>query len=224
MGKPAGNDFWDRVAERYAARPIKDMDAYETMLADVASRLSLTDHVLEIGCGTGGTAVRLGAGVAMWWATDSSAEMVRIARAKDAPANVRFVQAEADETPQDWLANATPQDRPAGGADALPPFDAICAFNLLHLLPDAPATLAALHRQLRPGGLLISKTWCFADMNPLMRRGVIPLLRARGWFPPATFLSEAQLKAMIAGAGFAIEAQRNFGRQRQSHYLVARKL
>lgn len=215
MSKPDGNDFWDRVANRYAARPIKDMAAYEAMLADVASRLAPTDQVLEVGCGTGGTALRLGPEVASWWATDSSAEMVRIARAKDAPANVRFVQANAEEAPQDWQAE---------GAEALPPFDAICAFNLLHLLPDAPATLAALHRQLRPGGLFLSKTWCFADMNPLMRRGVIPLLRARGWFPPARFLSEAGLTAMIAQAGFAIEAQRNFGNRRQSHYIVARKL
>ena len=224
MRKPVGNDFWDRVADRYAARPIKDMAAYETMLADVASRLSPTDHVLEIGCGTGGTAARLGAGVARWWATDSSAEMVRIARAKEVPPNVRFVQARAEEAPHEWLAEEAPHECHPEGTQAPPPFDAICAFNLLHLLPDAPATLAALHRQLRPGGLFISKTWCFADMNPLMRRGVIPLLRARGWFPPATFLSEARLKAMISEAGFAIEAQRNFGRQRQSHYLVARKL
>ena len=49
-----GARFWNRFADRYAARPIKDTAAYEALLADVAGRLRATDHVLEIGCGTGG--------------------------------------------------------------------------------------------------------------------------------------------------------------------------
>ena len=80
--------FWNRVAARYAARPLKNVTAYEAMLADVASRLKDTDAVLEIGCGTGGTAIRLSAGVAQWTATDFSAEMVKIAKAKPSEGNV----------------------------------------------------------------------------------------------------------------------------------------
>ncbi|MCW2284003.1 hypothetical protein M2323_001616 [Rhodoblastus acidophilus] len=30
--------FWDKLAERYAARPIKDVAAYDAMLADAAGR------------------------------------------------------------------------------------------------------------------------------------------------------------------------------------------
>jgi len=70
--------FWNRIAARYAARPLKNVPAYEATLADVASRLKGTDIVLEIGCGTGGTAIRLAPGVAQWTATDFSAEMVKI--------------------------------------------------------------------------------------------------------------------------------------------------
>ena len=81
MTDRSDNRFWDRVAERYAARPIKDVASYEAMLADVASRLTASDRVIEIGCGTGGAAIRLAPGVSQWKATDSSPEMVRIARA-----------------------------------------------------------------------------------------------------------------------------------------------
>ena len=56
--------FWNRFADRYAARPIKDVAAYEALLADVAARLKPEGKVLEIGCGTGGTAIRLAEGVA----------------------------------------------------------------------------------------------------------------------------------------------------------------
>lgn len=199
-----GQAFWNRIANRYAARPIKDMAAYEEMLAEVAARLHPHDRVLELGCGTGGTAIRLGPQVAEWIATDFSDRMLQIARAKAVPPNVRFGLAEA------------------GTAFDGAPFDAICAFNLLHLVPDMPATLAQIHAALRPGGLLISKTWCFADLRWTLRL-LFPLLRLFGLFPPATALSEPQLRQAILAAGFTIETQRSFGRSPQSQFIVARK-
>lgn len=197
--------FWDRVADRYAARPIKDVAAYEAMLADVASRLKPSDRVLEIGCGTGGTAIRLAPGVAQWKAIDASAEMIRIARAKPAPSHVTFETADADHS--------------FGGE----PYDAVCAFLILHLVPEMRATLAALHRHLKPGGLLICKTYCLGDMNVALRRIVIPALQAFGWIPPLTALKAKELRRAIAEAGFEIEAARTFGRARHAHYLVARR-
>ncbi|PYF03139.1 methyltransferase family protein [Rhodopseudomonas faecalis] len=198
--------FWDRMAERYAARPIKDTAAYEAMLADAAARLSPSDRVLEIGAGTGGAAIKLGGGVAEWRATDASAEMVRIARAKQAPPNVSFVVAEADQ------------------AFAGAPYDAICAFLILHLVADMDATLAAIHRHLKPGGLLISKTYCVGDMNAALRHLLIPVLRIVGFVPPLKMITAQQLHTRIAKAGFSIEASRTFGSNQHAHYIVARRL
>jgi SAM-dependent methyltransferase len=198
--------FWDRVAEKYAARPIKDIASYEAMLADVASRLSASDRVLEIGCGTGGTAIRLGAGVAQWKATDLSAEMVRIAQAKPAPANVSFAVSDANL------------------ADDGAPYDAVCAFLILHLVEDIRASLAAIHNDLKPGGLLLSKTFCFGDMNIVLRRALIPVLQAVGFVPPVRVFTADYLRRAIVEAGFDIEVVRSFGRNRHSHYIVARRL
>ena len=196
--------FWDRVADRYAARPVRDAAAYEEMLAEVAARLHPGDRVLEIGCGTGSTALRLGPGVGLWLATDLSPQMHKIACAKPGCAQVQFRQTAAD----------------ALHAEA--PFDAICAFHILHLVPDAEATLAALFDQLKPGGLFLSKTWCLADL-PLWMKAILPLLRLRGWMTPARALKAPELRAMIAGAGFVIEAERSFGTGKHSRYIVARK-
>ena len=208
LSSPAPTDkgarFWNRFADRYAARPIKDTAAYEALLADVAGRLRPTDRVLEIGCGTGGIAIRLAPHVADYTATDYSTEMVRIAKAKPGPDNLRFGVATA-QTALD-----------AG------PFDAICAFNVLHLVEDLPGLLGDIYRELEPGGLLISKTWCFADLG---RRPhlLFAALKAFGLFPPATFLTEAQLRQMIEAAGFTIVAHRIFGTRPQNPYFVARK-
>jgi cyclopropane fatty-acyl-phospholipid synthase-like methyltransferase len=204
MAQKSEQAFWNWFADRYAARQISDVAAYEAMLADAASRLRPGDHVLEIGSGTGGTAIRLAAGVACYVATDFSAEMIRIARAKQSPANLRFDLAAAS-------------DLLDGG-----PFDAVCAFNVLHLLDDLPATLARLQAQLKPGGLLISKTWCFAEL-PLVLRALFAILRTFGLFPAAASLTREQLRCAIRETGFAIEDERDFGSRPQNVHIVARR-
>ncbi|WP_444464901.1 class I SAM-dependent methyltransferase [Rhodobacter capsulatus] len=199
-----GIEFWNRVAERYAARPVRDGAAYEEMLAEVAARLRPQDRVLEIGAGTGTTALRLGPQVALWLATDLSPEMHRIACAKPGSDRVQFRLASAETR------------------HAKAPFDVICAFHILHLVPDAEAALRALFGQLTPGGLFLSKTWCLADL-PWTMKAVLPLLRLRGWMPPARALKAPELRALITAAGFTIEAERTFGKGHHSRYIVARK-
>jgi SAM-dependent methyltransferase len=196
--------FWNRIAARYAARPLKNIPAYEAMLADLASRLKGTDTVLEIGCGTGGTAIRLGPGVAQWVATDFSAEMVKIAKGKPSGENVRFVVSDTS-------------DAFDGG-----PFDAICAFNVLHLVDDLPEMLNRIHAHLKPGGQLICKTWCFADMK-LSMRTLFPVQRVLGLFPVAASLSAPRLRQAIRDAGFEIVDERILGDYAQNPYIVAIK-
>jgi cyclopropane fatty-acyl-phospholipid synthase-like methyltransferase len=202
MAQPV--NFWDRFAHRYAARPIKDTAAYEAMLADAAARLKPTDRVLEIGCGTGSIAIRLAPFAASWTATDFSAEMLRIAGAKATPDNLSFVLADA-----------------RGALDG-GPFDAVCAFQVLHLVDDLPSLLSRIHANLKPGGLLIARTWCFADMG-LPLRGLFVGLRMIGLFPPARALTKTALRQDIGDAGFEIADERVFGRNPHGPYMVARK-
>lgn len=204
MTQAANQRFWNRIAGRYAARPLKNVAAYEAMLADVAARLKDTDRVLEIGCGTGGTAIRLAPGVAHWTATDFSTEMVQIAQAKPAGDNVQFIVADAVQAFE-------------GG-----PFDAVCAFNVLHLVDDLPDTLARIHNHLTLDGQLICKTWCFSDVA-LKLRLLFPVLRLVGLFPVTTLLSGSGLRQAINDAGFDITDERIFGDHRQNPYIVARK-
>lgn len=204
MSQTKNQRFWNRIAARYAARPLKNVAAYEAMLADVAARLTPTDRVLEIGCGTGGTAIRLAPHVAQWRATDFSSEMIRIARAKPGAGAVRFEVTDAAQA--------------LGGG----PFDVICAFNVLHLVEDLPDLLERIHANLAPGGQLICKTWCFADL-PWRVRALFPVFRMIGLFPVARPLHEHAFRQAVLDAGFAIEDHLVFGVYRQNPYIVARK-
>ena len=73
--------FWDKTAGRCAKMPIRDVEAYEYTLERTRSYLAKTDGVLELGCGTGSTALLLAGSVAGITGNDISPNMIGIARA-----------------------------------------------------------------------------------------------------------------------------------------------
>jgi ubiquinone/menaquinone biosynthesis C-methylase UbiE len=205
--KPDTARFWDRIAPKYARQPIADPAAYEAKLARVHALLRSRDRVLEIGCGTGSTALRLAPAVAEITATDISGGMIAIAEEKRATAgvaNVRFVQAAASERLPDA------------------PFDVIAAFSLFHLVDDVPVALAAVHDQLRPGGLLLSKTVCLGDASVALRL-FVRILGLFGLAPRVTPLSKAGFRRALVRAGFDILECRYFGKGRLNPFIVAQR-
>jgi ubiquinone/menaquinone biosynthesis C-methylase UbiE len=183
--------FWDGIAQKYAADPIEDVAGYERTLARVAEFLGPDDHVLEMGCGTGSTALRLAPHVAHITATDLSGAMIDIARQKardEGVDSVSFEVAPAEDNRSDGRA-----------------FDATLAFNLLHLVRDLDSALEQIHASLKPGGVFISKTPCLKQMNPLIRWVMIPLMQAVGKAPGVLSLSFGELESAIKRAGFTIE-------------------
>lgn len=202
--------FWDRLARKYAADPIKDMAGYERTVARTRQLLGANDSVLEIGCGTGTTALKLAPSVSHIVATDISAEMIAIAREKAAAErieNVTFTVAPA-----------------SGGVGPDGRHDAVLAFNVLHLLENRAAALADAKRVLKPGGLLITKTPCLSEMNPFIRIAV-PVARWLGKAPSVSFFDAARLETEIAHAGFTIieRARHGSGRKDPRIFLVARR-
>lgn len=202
--------FWDGVARKYAAQPIRNMPAYEATLADVRRHLSATDQVAEIGCGTGNTALKLAPSVGSLLATDVSPEMIAIARERvtenGGPSNVAFHAA---------------SDSHFGLAGRQ--LDAVLAFNLLHLVDDLPASLAAIADTLKPGGLFISKTPCLGESTILIS-ALIAVMRLFGKAPPhVARLSMAELDQAIEAQGFRILERAGYPEGGRGHFIVARK-
>jgi len=203
--------FWNRAARKYAADPIADLAGYEATLRRVQALLSPDHAVLEIGCGTGTTALRLAASTRRMLATDVSAEMIAIAREKLASQplpQLRFGVADAETTV-------------SGGAC----HDAVLAFNVLHLVSDLDVALQSILTWLKPGGLLISKTPCLAEMNPLIPRLIVPLMRALGKAPDVLVFDATQLRSAFERHGLGIEAVERHGTKRQDIrvFIVARR-
>lgn len=202
-------EFWDKRARKYAAAKIGDEAAYAHTLERTRAHLGRDMQVLELGCGTGTTAVHLAPSAGSYVGTDVSSEMIGIARRKaEGMDNLSFNVAGA----VDALADGA---RP----------DAVLAFNLLHLLPDAAETVHAVHARLAPGGLFISKTACIAEPSIGLRRFafavLVPVMQTVGMAPFVHRLTFAQIEAMVTQAGFDIIEAGSF--PAMSRYLVARK-
>ncbi len=203
MTDPAA--FWNKVAPRYAARPIGDEAAYATTLERTASYLEPTDRLLEVGAGTGTTARRLSPHVAEVVATDISDALLEIARDRIAADGIENIRLENHS------------------AEALPdgPFDAVVSFNVLHLLDDPASALAGMAARVKPGGHVITKTTALA--GAWYFRPIIGIMRLFGKAPKVQFLSVAQIDALHEAAGLTIVETGNYPARPPARFVVARK-
>lgn len=203
--------FWDRFARKYAASRIADVAGYERTLARTREHLKPSDTVLEFGCGTGTTALKLAPAVARYLATDIAPEMIAIAREK--------AQATPAPTAEFEVATLDAAHWPEGA------FDAVLGFNVLHLLDAPEEALMRVHRLLKSDGLFISKTPCLKEMNPVIRL-VLPLMQAVGQAPHVSLFNAEELERQIEAASFEIVVrERHASRGKDARiFLVARKM
>lgn len=199
--------FWDRIAPGYSKQPIADEASYARKLAQTQALMQPHMQVLELGCGTGTTALKHAPHVAHIDATDVSAAMIAIGEQKAAQAginNVRFSQAAVEELTA------------ADGS-----YDMVLALNLMHLLPDRDAALARIHRLLKPGGFYVSSTVCLADKMWYLRP-VIPVMQWLGKAPYVSFVSAGRVHEEVTAAGFEVQSQWTHGRG-NSLFMMAQK-
>jgi ubiquinone/menaquinone biosynthesis C-methylase UbiE len=206
--------FWDAQAEKYAEQPIANEAAYDATLDRTRYYLKDDQRVLEVGCGTGTTALRLCDAVQEYIGSDISSGMIRIANEKafeQGARNVAFTTAAVGEI-----------------ADKNTPFDAVLGFNLLHLLPTLDEDLGRIASVLKPGGLFISKTFCGLGPRPPLKWRLIklalPIMQALGKVPFVRFQREGELKEHIEAQGFEILETRHFVTDVSVPFIVARKL
>ncbi len=203
--------FWDRSSRKYAKGAIADPAGYARTLDRTRALLKPNDRVLELGCGTGTTALTLAGDVQSYLATDFSAEMIEIAREKYSVSAI----------PELAFQTATAETiSPEAG-----PFDAVLGFNYLHLVRDLSSALRHIHTLLVPRGLYISKTPCLGDMNPLIRIALLPAMRAIGMAPYAGVFRATELCELMRAAGFDVLAIENHATKGNENrpYVVARK-
>lgn len=184
--------FWNWIARRYAKQPVADEAAYQAKLEKTREYFSPETEVLEIGCGTGSTAIAHAPYVKHIRAVDISEKMIAIAEGKAASesiGNIRFECAAVDDLD---VADTS--------------LDAVLALSILHLVSDRGAVIADIHRMLKPGGVFISSTACLGD-----KMGWLRYLAAIGYFlgllPLLRVFRANEFTDSVTAAGFEIDYQ-----------------
>ncbi len=207
----ASTFFWNSFARRYAKQPLSNPAAYEEKLDRTREHLTPSSRILEIGCGTGSTALIHAPSVAQIDAWDTSRKMIDIARNKARDGGVQNV---AFEVGTIFDTRATPGS-----------YDVTLALNLLHLISDRngqmEATIARAHELLVDGGVLITSTACLDQMNPLIR-GSLLIPGALGLLPRVNIFSRAELRQRITRAGFEMLTEATPG-GRETVFTISRK-
>ena len=200
--------FWNKRADKYAQRPVSDETTYQKKLEITREYLRPDMSVLEIGCGTGSTAIAHAPYVGRIVATDFSSRMIEIARTRAQAAGVDNVSFEARPADENDVPDAS--------------VDAVMAHNLLHLLEDREQVIADVHRMLRTGGVFVTSTACLGDMTFLFRL-IIPVGRFLRMFPLVKVFSVAELKKSLENAGFEIDYEWQ-PKKNAAVFIICRKL
>jgi len=200
--------FWDTIAEKYSKQPIADEAAYQKKLKITQELFTPDMKVLEIGCGTGSTAIIHAPFVTHIRATDLSSNMIDIARSKAANegiGNITFEVASCDEI------NEPDQS-----------LDIVLGMSILHLLENRDEIIAKVYRMLKPGGAFVSSTVCLTGIMKLLKP-VIPIGALFGKMPQCVkFFSAQELEKALTDAGFVIDYQWQPGKNK-AVFIVAKK-
>ena len=199
--------FWDRVAEKYSRRPVPDEAVYQHKLAVTQRYFSPDSKVLEIGCGTGTTAVHHAPAVAHIRAIDISTNMIEIARRRASEAGVHNVDFEVARIDELKVEDAS--------------YDAVLGLSILHLVEDRQVVIDDVFRMLKPGGVFVTSTICLGD-NMKWFRFIGPVGRFFGFMPLVRIFTTDELRASMQSAGFEIDVDH---KPEKSHalFLVAKK-
>lgn len=200
--------LWNKVARKYAKSPIKDMKNYEATLTRTKSYLKPNDTVLEVGAGTGSTALLLAPHVTHITVTDISSEMMEIGRENAQAQNIdnaSFVVAEAF--------------KPIGKQK----YDVVMAFNLLHLLADLPKAVQNAASLTKKDGFFISKSVAIGEMNFAIKF-VIKIMQKFGKAPFVSNVTHAELISAFENSGFEIIETDAYPKGSINRYIVAKKL
>ena len=183
--------FWDKHAQGYSKRPVSDEVSYQKKLEITRSYLKPDFQVLEIGCGTGTTALCHAKHVAHIHGTDLSPNMIEIAREKAKSQGVSNASFEA-------IAIDDLDIEPASQ-------DMIMAHSILHLLDNKDEVIERIHSWLKPGGVFISSTVCLGDSAFKVFKYIGPIGRALGILPLISVFKRNALEDVIQKTGFSIE-------------------
>jgi 2-polyprenyl-3-methyl-5-hydroxy-6-metoxy-1,4-benzoquinol methylase len=201
--------FWDKRASNFEKKPIKDEQAFHNTIEKVKRYLSKADTVLDYACGTGTVSNLIAENVKAIHAIDISSKMIAFATEKAAALQIDNIQHSKISLFDDTLDNSR--------------FDAVLAFNILHLSENMQDVIQRISQLLKPEGLLISSTPCLNRRFSLM--GIVELVLGKLRIVPNLKMPTiAELRSTMLNRHFEIISVEKPAPKSVNCFLVAKKL
>ncbi len=182
--------FWDKIAERYSNQPIADEAAYQKKLQVTREYFQPDMEVLEIGCGTGSTAITHAPYVKHIHAIDISSNMIEIAQGKADARNIENITFERSTIDEFSVQDQT--------------MDVVLGLSILHLLDNKEEVIANIYKMLKPGGIFVSSTVCLGDTMKFFKF-IAPIGKLLGLMPLVKVFTTKELENCLTDAGFDID-------------------
>ncbi len=182
--------FWDKIAERYSKQPIADEAAYQKKLQVTREYFQPDMEVLELGCGTGSTAITHAPYVKHIHAIDISSKMIEIAQGKADAKKIENITFERSTVDDFSMPDQT--------------LDVVLALSILHLLENKEEVIAKVYKMLKPGGIIVTSTVCLGDTMKFIKF-VVPIGKFFGFMPLVKVFTKKELEACLTDAGFEID-------------------
>ena len=198
--------FWDKTALKYSKKPVPSQEVYEKKLQQTRELFTPDSKVLEVGCGTGTTALLHAPYVKSITATDFSNEMIQIAKQKAEAKNCSNIDFRTESIEE---LNFPDEE-----------FDVIMAHSILHLVSDRRKALKKIHQILKPQGQFVVGVGCvggiFRLFQPIWYIGyLIGKLPYIGFFTKNSFIRE------IEKCGFVVKQK--WDPSRVDLFIIAEK-
>ncbi len=201
--------FWDKRSKKYDDNIKKHDSLYEKAIDSTKSLLTNSDVVLDFACASGEMSLDIAPHVQRVHGIDLSVKMIELAnqKARDRQVgNINFDQMDAFD--QRLVSNS---------------FSAVVAFNIFHLLDDAPKVLARLKDLLPTEGLLISQTPCLGERSWFLR-SLISLAQKLRIAPTIRSLTIVELESLVSSSGFEIFETKIWDEKNAVQWIIARKI
>ena len=201
--------FWNRTAESYNKSERNNVQSFNETMSKVKENLNPEDLVLDFACATGSISTEIANSVKEIHAIDTSEKMIEIAKRNIANSNIENILFECSTIFNDRYKE--------GG------YNAVLAFNILHLLEDTELTVQRIKDLLKLGGVFISSTVCLGDKMSFL--GVfLSLFSKLGIIPYVKTLKFTQLKDLILNKGFQIVDMKEPDSSISNYFIVAKRV